>query len=96
MSPAPKTVVSPTTSETAGQPEHSVPTGAESAAPALEEIARRAYQYWEARGRPIGSPDEDWFKAEQDVLMERLVWGNAKGSETVHSSQKPSRKPRTG
>lgn len=46
--------------------------------PAHEEIARLAYLYWEARGRPIGSPEEDWLRAEQDLLMERLVWGTAK------------------
>jgi hypothetical protein len=45
-----------------------------------EQIALLAYQYWEARGRPIGSPDEDWFRAEQDVLMERLVWGQQPAS----------------
>ncbi|PYT22286.1 MAG: hypothetical protein DMG58_30430 [Acidobacteria bacterium] len=44
-------------------------------APTHEEIARLAYNFWEARGRPLGSPEEDWFAAEQDLLMERLVWG---------------------
>ncbi len=29
-----------------------------------EEIARLAYFYWEARGCPIGSPEEDWYRAE--------------------------------
>ena len=28
-----------------------------------EEIARRAYALWEQRGRPIGSPEEDWHNA---------------------------------
>jgi hypothetical protein len=28
-----------------------------------EEIALRAYALWEERGRPIGSPDEDWHNA---------------------------------
>jgi hypothetical protein len=27
----------------------------------------RAYQCWEERGRPWGSPDEDWFKAEKEL-----------------------------
>jgi len=45
---------------------------------AHEEIARLAFLYWEARGRPIGSPEEDWLRAEQDLLMEQLVWGTAK------------------
>ena len=75
MSTAPKMAVSPTIAETAVQPADSVPNAAESAAPTHEEIAQLAYHYWEARGRPLGSPEEDWFRAEQDVLMERLVWG---------------------
>ena len=29
------------------------------------EIARLAYLLWEKRGGPLGSPEEDWFKAEQ-------------------------------
>ena len=32
-----------------------------------EEIARLAYSYWEARGCPIGSPEEDWYRAEMDL-----------------------------
>jgi hypothetical protein len=78
MSTAPKMAVSPSTGET-DQPADSVPTAAESAVPAHEEVAQLAYHYWEARGRPLGSPEEDWFRAEQDVLMERLVWGHPPG-----------------
>jgi Protein of unknown function (DUF2934) len=32
-----------------------------------EEIARLAYSYWEARGRPHGSAAEDWLRAERDL-----------------------------
>jgi len=32
-----------------------------------EEIAVRAYRLWEERGAPIGSPEEDWFRAEQEI-----------------------------
>jgi len=35
-----------------------------------EEIARLAYSYWEARGCPGGSPEEDWFRAENELLRE--------------------------
>ena len=75
MSTAPKMAVSPTTGEKTDQPADSVHTAAELAAPTHEEVAQLAYRYWEARGRPLGSPEDDWFRAEQDVLMERLVWG---------------------
>jgi hypothetical protein len=27
-------------------------------------IAELAYRFWEERGRPEGSPDEDWYRAE--------------------------------
>lgn len=33
----------------------------------LEEVRIRAYLFWEERGRPEGSADEDWFRAEQSV-----------------------------
>lgn len=32
----------------------------------LHELTERlAYEYWERRGRPIGSPEVDWFAAER-------------------------------
>lgn len=34
-------------------------------------IARLAYSYWEARGGRGGSPEEDWFRAEQDLRAPR-------------------------
>lgn len=33
-----------------------------------EAIALQAYLNWEARGCPIGSPEEDWFRAELQLL----------------------------
>jgi len=32
-----------------------------------EAIARLAYSYWQARGCPIGSPDEDWYRAANEL-----------------------------
>jgi hypothetical protein len=32
-----------------------------------EEIARLAHSYWQARGCPLGSPDEDWLRAEAEL-----------------------------
>jgi len=37
-----------------------------------EFVAKRAYQHWEARGMPLGSPEVDWFAAER-ALYESLV-----------------------
>ena len=33
----------------------------------MEEIARLAYSYWEARGCQGGSSEEDWLRAEQEL-----------------------------
>ena len=37
-----------------------------------ELVTRLAYQLWERRGRPIGSPDVDWIAAEE-ALYASLV-----------------------
>jgi hypothetical protein len=39
----------------------------ESAALDPEIVARLAHSYWEARGCQGGSPEEDWFRAEQEL-----------------------------
>jgi len=36
--------------------------------PAHEQIAALAYALWQQRGCPEGSSDEDWFRAEQELL----------------------------
>jgi Protein of unknown function (DUF2934) len=33
-----------------------------------EEVSVHAYYLWQRRGCPIGSPEEDWFRAEREVL----------------------------
>jgi hypothetical protein len=38
-----------------------------------EQIEKLAYRLWEERGRLLGSPDDDWFRAEQE-LIQRSVW----------------------
>jgi len=35
-----------------------------------EEIEARAHELWIQRGRPIGSPEEDWFRAEEELRRE--------------------------
>ena len=32
-----------------------------------EQVAELAYSLWENRGRPLGSPDEDWYCAEKQL-----------------------------
>jgi hypothetical protein len=32
-----------------------------------EKVAALAHQFWQERGCPEGSPDEDWFRAEEEV-----------------------------
>ncbi len=31
------------------------------------EVCERAYLRWQERGCPVGSPDEDWFRAEREL-----------------------------
>ena len=38
-----------------------------------QRIARLAYDLWQKRGCPIGSPDEDWFRAENELRRESFV-----------------------
>jgi hypothetical protein len=35
--------------------------------PGREDVARLAYLYWEAGGFQGGSPEEDWFRAEEEL-----------------------------
>jgi len=41
--------------------------GTEPAPSQRNRIALLAYSYWEVRGCPIGSPEEDWLRAEQEI-----------------------------
>jgi len=52
------------------QQAESLGTSVESAEPQPlhEQIASLAYALWQERGYPEGSPEEDWFRAEQALL----------------------------
>jgi hypothetical protein len=39
-----------------------------------QAIAALAYSYWEERGRTGGSPQEDWYRAEQELLRMREMY----------------------
>ena len=34
-------------------------------------IAQRAYECWNERGCPEGSPEEDWYRAEREIKSHR-------------------------
>ena len=48
--------------------ETAIPTSEPVRAISTDEISRRAYAYWEERGYQGGTADEDWFRAERDLL----------------------------
>lgn len=39
--------------------------------PTHEDIAKLAYHLWEERGAPIGSPEVDWERAQQELAHKR-------------------------
>ena len=57
-------------------------------------IAELAYQFWEERGCPEGSPEEDWYKAELNIDREQdPEGGKEKTLRTLHKG-KPDKKPK--
>jgi hypothetical protein len=44
-----------------------------SAVSVQERIQLLAYSYWEQRGDSCGSPEEDWYRAEQEILSQMNV-----------------------
>ena len=40
-----------------------------------EFVAKLAYKLWEQRGRPLGSPEVDWFAAEQAAYSSLVASG---------------------
>lgn len=45
-----------------------MPGGALAGGSDSRQIARLAYSYWEARGGCGGSAEDDWYRAEQELL----------------------------
>ncbi len=41
----------------------------------MSSWTKLAYKLWEQRGRPLGSPDVDWFAAEQAVYASLVASG---------------------
>ena len=46
-------------------------TGLDSDQAEIADIERLAYGFWLERGSPIGSPEEDWFRAETELRAGR-------------------------
>jgi hypothetical protein len=56
------------------------PTGEVATVPVEHKrIARLAFFYWEARGHPDGSPEQDWFRAEEELRRRKSAWAIMKG-----------------
>lgn len=60
-----------TPSKTSPPPEESAPAQAKAkkAGPSLEEISRRAYEIYQARGGDHGRHEEDWQQAERELKL---------------------------
>jgi hypothetical protein len=48
-----------------------------------EFVSKLAYKLWAQRGRPFGSPDVDWFAAEQAVYASLVASGMIAPSPSV-------------
>ncbi|MCY1046309.1 DUF2934 domain-containing protein [Corallococcus sp. bb12-1] len=44
---------------------------ANTSAPANEQVARRAFEIYQARGGTHGSSEQDWFQAERELKLGR-------------------------
>jgi len=55
--------------ENGSQAHSSVPAYASASTASLEEeVRRRAYELYEQRGRQDGAAEQDWFRAEEEVV----------------------------
>ena len=46
-------------------------TSIQDQSPTPETTRRLAFQFWQERGSPIGSPELDWFRAEEALARAR-------------------------
>ena len=54
-----------------------------------QDVAKLAYLFWEERGRPFGSPEIDWSRAEREL------WARGEGAYPVSSfAPEPQTGPR--
>lgn len=57
--------------KTAGNPLPGQHASAPRNRPTHEQIARRAYEIFLARGGQPGSPEQDWYQAERELMLGR-------------------------
>jgi hypothetical protein len=66
-----------------------------SAAERVKAIAELAFRFWEERGCPQGSPDEDWYKAERIIDREQgSEPGKRKPLETARTRNQQESRPK--
>jgi len=53
--------------------EEAIASEAESRIVSTNDVAALAYQLWQDRGCPMGSPEEDWYRAEEMLLAGTLI-----------------------
>ncbi len=51
--------------------------------PEPDEVERLAYQYWQQRGRPTGSSEEDWYRAEQEIKLRQQEQAKGDGDRST-------------
>jgi hypothetical protein len=50
-----------------------------------EQVAEEAYRLWQERGCPMGSPDEDWYRAELEIAFHAATLSASKEPEPEFS-----------
>ena len=70
QSPAPKSTPE-RTQDAAAQPAANAHATRSPPAPTNEQIARRAFEIYQARGGTHGSSEQDWFQAERELKLGR-------------------------
>lgn len=41
----------------------------------IKRVSELAYKYWQSRGCPFGSSDDDWYRAEHEIAREGGAYG---------------------
>ena len=68
---APKAQLSPKASGAGPKKTGAKLTMMPDAVPSQEKIRTRAYQLYEGRGREPGQEEQDWLRAEQEILIRK-------------------------